>query len=74
MLGMRDSPAFSPPPHPLPVRTSPCRLEYQGHDLTPAATTYNFGVQVIVPSGSGLLGEKCTAMSLDSASIQICEW
>ena len=52
------------------------RMVYEDHVLSPAnTTTYHMGIKVVQPNLSSieLLGAKCTTMTLDSTSIQICE-
>ncbi len=50
-----------------------CRIKYFDHVPTPAATTYNFGVQVVKPNISSLLEDVCGSMSLEYMQMQICE-
>jgi len=56
---------------------SPLRMVYEDHVLSPSttSTTYHMGIKVVEPqlTSLDLLGAKCTHMTLDSTSIQICK-
>ena len=59
------------------LEKTPYRMHYLQHTLKSTYTDYTFDVQVVDPTNidfDGVEQDDCDKMTMDSASIQICEW